>query len=157
MLEGDDRYQQWDPDKSHPLWLLHRISVHNESKDRQIKTVRVELHDFQGAETWVRGLPFGLHIKDRNHSPKCFDQEIDLDADQIAFFDLVSLAKREMNEGCLLAPARSWPANHHIPLSINKYVLKIKIFAEGKLYREKQYQLIQGNPNRNVYYRFIES
>jgi len=155
-IEGDPKYQQWDPDVSNPRWLLHRISVHNESQNNQIKRVRVELHDFQGAEP-VRGLPFGLHIKDRNEKPKCFDPEMDLDADQIAFFDLVSLAKREMNEGCMLNPARSWSGYEYIPLSKNEYVLRIKIFAEGKKYCEKCYKLIKGNPNRDVYYRLIEA
>jgi len=156
-IEGDSKYQQWDPDAINPRWLLHRISVHNESQNIQIKKVRVELHDFQGAETWARGLPFGLHIKDRKKQPECFDPEMDLDADQIAFFDLVSLAKREMNEVCVLNPARSWSNYEYIPLSKNEYVLQIKIFAEGKKYCEKCYKLIKGNPNNNVYYRLIEA
>ena len=141
-LEGEQSYQQWDPDSSNPQFKLHRIKISNLGK-QTIKGVYVQISSIAPLPIGgIRGLPIDLHVMGRDSEQIRNDPIFDLPGESEKFIDVISLGRREYNSNNLIYPAGSYPNAQSIYLGDDQnYDINISVFADGTKYCDKTFCL----------------
>ncbi len=151
-MEDNPDYQQWDSPNITRKWLLHRICVLNNGL-KSAKKIKVQISEIIPRSHEIKGLPQDLHVMGRDSEQERNNPVFDLDGLDKKLVDVLDISHGSRNR-IVIRPARSFPNGYGFPAG--SYQIKINIFAEGSLYCEKVYSVIE-QKGYGVNYKFIES
>jgi len=157
--EGEESYQQWDPDNQDRQYMLHRIRIFNDGLG-QVNQISARLKSIspEPISGKLRGLPCDLHVMGRDAQLTQNEPKFDLEGKADKFIDVIYLGRRGYNANEFLRPAVKWPQAQSIFIAEDKgYKLVISIFANGEKYCEKSFKLKKvSDKNYELRHRFSE-